>query len=182
MTTQITSSTGNTLQVQPVMPSRSQGNTRSDLSNILTPEQENTVQQGVDDRIAAQVDNVKSNYQTAKDIDLMQSYYKQQQKLFDIYLQTSSEETVNSNTVQTNSAVSTLTSTYAELYELHKNVKEGVGHFPEHEPIETLPVNTVTNVPELAVNTVSQPIAQKQLDAYNSLMMPSTSSYVHLSA
>jgi len=27
------------------------------LSNILTPEQENTVQQGVDDRIAAQVDN-----------------------------------------------------------------------------------------------------------------------------
>ncbi len=182
MTIQVTSSTGNYLQVQPVTASRPQDHTRSNLSNILKPEQENTVQQGVDDKIAEQVENVKSNYQTAKDIDLMQSYYQQQQKLFDIYLQTSTEGNVNSNSAQASSAVSTLTNTYAELYELHQNVKEGVGNLPTLEPVETLPENSLTNALEAATSVANQPSAQKQLDAYNSLMMPSTSSYVHLSA
>jgi len=185
MTTQIASSTGKFLQVQRVMPSRAQGDARSDLSNLLTPEQENTVQQVADDKIAEQIENVKSNYQTAKDIDLMQSYYQQQQKLFDIYLQTSTEGNVNSSTAQigqNSSAIAALNNTYAELYELHQNVKEGIGNFPEHEPVETLPINSVTNRPETTMGTANQPLAQKQLDAYNSLMMPSTSSYMHLSA
>ena len=186
MTMQITSSLGNYSQVQPVMSAKPQGDSRAHLSNMLTPEQKNTLQQGVDDKIAEQVENVKSNYQTAKDVDLMQSYYQQQQKLFDIYLQTSTESSIDSNSTQANqtsSAVSTLTNTYAELYQLHQNVKEGVGEFIEHEPIETLPAISVSNATgEAIVSRSNQPLAHKQIEAYNSLMMPSTSSYIHLSA
>ena len=132
---------------------------------------------------------MKSNYQTAKDIDLMQSYYQQQQKLFDIYLQKSTDGDTTSSSAQTSensSAVSALTNTYAELYELHQNVKNGVGQLPaignEHEGIETLPASSVTNTNELVKSTTNQPLAHKQVNTYNSLMMPSTASYVHLSA
>ena len=113
--------------IQPIAPVIPQPKQHPNFNDILTPEQKNTVQQGADDKIAEQVENVKSNYQTAKDIDLMQSYYQQQQKLFDIYLQTSTDSDTSSSTVQTtenNSAVSALTNTYAELYELHQNVKK----------------------------------------------------------
>lgn len=180
---QITSS-GNFTPTHNIQPISSQAELRSNLNDVLTPEQKNTVQQGTDDKIAEQVENVKSNYQTAKDIDLMQSYYQQQQKLFDIYLQTSTDNTSTSST-QNTSAVSALTNTYAELYELHKSVKEGV---------ETLPVtslnnndstnenNISSNVVSVSSNNMSSTLSSKQLDAYNSLMMPSTSSYVHLSA
>ena len=149
------------------------------------------MQQGADDKIAEQVEQVKSNYQTAKDVDLMQSYYQQQQKLFDIYLQTTTDDT-STSADQNTSAVSALTNTYADLYALHQNVKQGVGQLPvisaEHEAmgieksIATLPASSVANTNELAKNASNQPLSHKQLDAYNSLMMPSTSSYVHFSA
>jgi len=175
--------------IQPIAPAIPQPKQRPNFSDILTPEQKNTVQQGTDDKIAEQVENVKSNYQTAKDLDLMQSYYQQQQKLFDIYLQTSTNDDTSSSTVQTSenlSAVSALTNTYAELYELHQNVKNGVGQLPsiggEHEEIETLPASSVTNVNEVVKSVNNQSLANKQIDAYTSLMMPSTASYVHLSA
>lgn len=185
MTMQITSS-GNltpTYHIQPVSPVRPQPETRPSLDDILTPEQKNMVQQGVDDKIAEQVDQVKSNYQTAKDIDLMQSYYQQQQKLFDIYLQTSTESDGDTNTIQTNhnsSAVSALSNAYAELYELHQEVKEGVNDFPKNGGVEILPTNK--QVTEVSVSTNNQTSSHKQMDAYNSLMMPSTTSYMHLSA
>ncbi|WP_019028411.1 hypothetical protein [Colwellia piezophila] len=186
MTMQITSSQGNYGQVQPVMSAKPQGESRSDLSDILTPEQKNTVQHGVDDKIAEQVEQVKSNYQTAKDIDLMQSYYLQQQKLFDIYLQSSTEHNIDSNISQENqssSAVSALTNAYAELYQLHQNVKEGVGDFIEHQPVQTLPTSSVSNATGTTVISASnQPLVRQKIEAYNNLMMPSTASYIHLSA
>jgi hypothetical protein len=176
------------MQVHPVIPNKPYGNTNTTLNDILTPEQKNTVQQGVDDKIAEQVDKVKSNYQTAKDIDLMQSYYQQQQKLFDIYLQTSTGSNTESQS-QNISAVSSLTDTYAELYQLHQSVKEGVVQLPSFElpkdEVETMPVNSTNPMmqsPSNSISSINQSLSNKQLDAYNSLMMPSTASYVHLSA
>jgi hypothetical protein len=178
-----------TFAIQPTKSSWPQPEPRQNFSDILTPEQKNTVQQGVDDKIAEQVENVKSNYQTAKDIDLMQSYYQQQQKLFDVYLQTSTDGNATTATTQVSeksSAVSTLTNAYAELYQLHRTVKEGVGQLPEvgisYERIQSLPTSSVTQTNETINSAASQSTANKQLDAYNSLMMPSTSSYVHFSA
>jgi hypothetical protein len=172
--------------VQPIAPIIPQPKQHPNFSDILTPEQKNTVQQGADDKIAEQVENVKSNYQTAKDIDLMQSYYQQQQKLFDIYLQTSTDNDSTAQTTENSSAVSALTNTYAELYELHQNVKNGVSLLPsigdEHEEIVTLPASSVTNINEAVNSANNQSLSNKQVDAYNSLMMPSTASYVHLSA
>jgi len=175
------------MKVQPVMPSNanSSSNSSLSLSDILTPEQKNTVQQGVDDKISEQVDKVKSSYQTAKDVDLMQSYYQQQQKLFDIYLQTSTDSNIENNT-QNASAVSSLTNAYAELYQLHQSIKEGVVQLPGFEvpndEVGTMPVNSVDQMTQSPIKTVNQSISNKQLDVYNSLMMPSTASYVHLSA
>lgn len=178
-----------TSTMQPTKPSWPRSEPRHYFSDILTPEQKNTVQQGIDDKIAEQVENVKSNYQTAKDIDLMQSYYQQQQKLFDVYLQTSTDGNATTTTTQSSensSAVSTLTTAYAELYQLHQTVKEGVGQLPgvgiTYEGIETLSASSVTQTNEAIKSAASQSTANKQLDAYNSLMMPSTSSYVHFSA
>jgi len=191
MTMQITSSgiPTSAQTIQPITPVIPQPKQHPNFNDILTPEQKNTVQQGKDDKIAEQVENVKSNYQTAKDIDLMQSYYQQQQKLFDIYLQTSTDNDTSSSIVHTSensSAVSALTNTYAELYELHQNVKNGVGQLPsiadEREEIETLPASSVTNINEVVKSANNQSLTNKQVDAYNSLMMPSTASYVHLSA
>ncbi|NQZ26139.1 MAG: hypothetical protein HRT55_07470 [Colwellia sp.] len=182
MTMQITSSTASFKQIQPVSSARPHGESHSDLSDILTPEQKNTLQQGADDKIAEQVENVKSNYQTAKDVDLMQSYYQQQQKLFDIYLQESTNSDVQSNNSTNINAVSTLTDTYAALYELHQEVKEGIGQIPDHELPSILPMESASKVAEVSNNAFNQSLANKQMDAYNSLMMPSTASYVHLSA
>lgn len=191
MTIQIASSnnSASTLTTSAIKPNWPQAKSHQNFNDLLTPEQKNTVQQGADDKIAEQVENVKSNYQTAKDIDLMQSYYQQQQKLFDVYLQTSTDGNTTTATPQLSeksSAVTTLTNAYAELYQLHQTVKEGVGQLPvvgiTYEGIETLPASSVTQTNEAINSVASQSNANKQLDAYNSLMMPSTSSYVHFSA
>ena len=179
---QITSSTASFKQIQSVSSTRPHGESHSDLSDILTPEQKNTLQQGADDKIAEQVENVKSNYQTAKDVDLMQSYYQQQQKLFDIYLQESTNSDLQSSNSTNINAVSTLTDTYAALYELHQEVKGGIGQIPDHELPTILPMESASKVAEVPNNAFKQSLANKQMDAYNSLMMPSTASYVHLSA
>ena len=182
------SSAFTTATINPSWP-QSQSQSHQNFNELLTPEQKNTLQQDSDDKIAALVENVKSNYQTAKDIDLMQSYYQQQQKLFDVYLQTSTDGNaaiVESSSVDNSSAVSALTATYAELYQLHQTIKEGVGQLPldnkAFQESETVPGNSVSHTNEAINNIASQSLTNKQLDAYNSLMMPSTASYVHLSA
>jgi hypothetical protein len=175
--------------IQPISP---QPDYRPDLNDILTPEQKNTVQHGINDKIAEQVENVKSNYQTAKDIDLMQAYYQQQQKVFDIYLQTSTDVESTSQPTNDINAVSTLTDTYADLYALHQNVKDGVGNLPtvpvEQGDIKNYTESTISNdsvnsnTAHNSASSLSGTLSNKQLDAYNSLMMPSTSNYMHLSA
>lgn len=191
MTMQIASSinSSSTFTSSAIKLSWPQAEPSQNFSDILTPEQKNRVQQGADAKIAEQVEKVKSNYQTAKDIDLMQSYYQQQQKLFDIYLQTSTgsnAETGTSRLDENSSAVLALTTTYAELYQLHQTIKEGVGQLPRvstaYQGGETVPGNSVTHTNEAIQSTANQSLTIKQLDAYNSLMMPSTAYYVHLSA
>jgi len=156
--------------------------------DILSLEQKNTLQDNIDDKMAEQVANIKSNYQSAKDIDLMQAYYQQQQKLFDIYLQ-SSTESDSENNKQNTSAVASLTNVYTELYQLHQNIKEGVVQLPgfkvPSDEVEIQTINTSNNAKQIIeqpANSLNQALSHKQMDAYNSLMMPSTSSYVHLSA
>lgn len=167
----------------------------SALNTIITPEQKNTLQNTVDDKITMQTENIKDNYQTAKDTDLMRAYYEQQQKLFDIYIQSSAENNTSisstSDDSNKNSAVSSLTNAYVDLYQLHQNVKDGVSQLPAIEmPVEiqvqTIGTNEVSQAISaydnpLATKTVTTP-AEKQIDAYNSLMMPSSSSYMHMSA
>lgn len=191
MTMQIASSNNSTstFTTSAIKLSWPQAEPRQNFSDILTSEQKNTVQQGADAKIAEQVEKVKSNYQTAKDIDLMQSYYQQQQKFFDIYLQTSTESNAATGTTrgdENSSAVLALTATYDELYQLHKAVKEGVtqlqGVGKTYQGTETLPVHSVLHTNETINSASNQSLTNKQLDAYNSLMTPSTSSYVHLSA
>jgi len=186
-------SSGNSTLSQPIQSVKAIiPEPKPDLNDIMTPEQKNTVQQGADDKISEQVENVKANYQTAKDVDLMQSYYQQQQKLFDIYTQTSTDSNSTSSSTQTSdntSAVSALTNTYAELYQLHQSVKEGASTLPsidQYSGIEKLTEDaqntTNNNVVNLPTNNMNSALSNKQLDSYNSLMMPSTSNYVHLSA
>ena len=156
---------------------------KTNPSEFLSSEQKNTLQDSADAKMAQQVEDIKSNYQSAKDIDLMHAYYQQQQKLIDIYMQTStdSNDSSSSSNSSNSSAVSTLTDTYTALYQLHQNVKEGVGQIPEFEQPETMPM-MASNAETVMENTTQNPSSQKQLEAYNSLMMPSTSSYVHMNA
>lgn len=136
---------------------------------LLSAEQKNTLQGSFDDKLAEQVENIKSNYQSAKDLDLMQAYYQQQQKLIDIYMQASTDnDEYRSNENNDINAVSTLTDTYSALYQLHQNIKEGEQPLPNTPDI--LPVN----------DNIS--LGKKQADVYHSLMMPSSASYLHLSA
>lgn len=192
MTMQITSSS--TLTFTQSMPNS--GSIKPALitpiepNDSLTPEQKNTAQKNVDEKITEQVDNIKGNYQTAKNIDLMNSYYTQQQKVVDIYMQTSSEESTTISTEENEgaSAVSALTSAYSELYQIHKEIKGGVGNLPsidQPEGIETLPASaqqTSSQAAEAQDNNINSALSNKQMDSYNSLMMPSTSSYMHLSS
>ena len=192
MTMQITSSS--TLTFTQSMPNS--GSIKPALitpiepNDSLTPEQKNTAQKNVDEKITEQVDNIKGNYQTAKNIDLMNSYYTQQQKVVDIYMQTSSEESTTISTEENEgaSAVSALTSAYSELYQIHKEIKGGVGNLPsidQPEGIETLPASaqqTSSQATEAQDNNINSALSNKQMDSYNSLMMPSTSSYMHLSS
>lgn len=166
------------------IPSQVQETIEPEGSEILTPEQQGEVQKVADDKISEQVNNVKSNFETAKNIDLMQLYYNQQQKLFDIYMQSSNSDstTVSSTQSQSTSAVSSLATAYSELYKLHNNIKDGVSNLPSIEQPEILPVESQGNVATIQGSTMQNALSNKQLESYNNLMMPSTSNYVHLSA
>lgn len=145
-------------------------------SEILTPEQKNTLQDDFNAKITEQANKIKSNFQTAKDIDLTRAYYDQQQKLVDIYMQ--SDTTSNSKNNVTVSATKTLIDTYDSLYQLHKTIKAGVSLWP------TIPddIKSPVDRPEIQpVETTVSP-TNKLTDTYNSFMMPTTNSYLSLSA
>jgi len=153
------------------------GSSPTEKQELLSPEQKNTLQNSFDAKLAEQMENIKSNYQSAKDLDLMHAYYQQQQKLIDIYMQTSTGNDAYSNSKSNSSAVSTLTDTYTSLYALHNNIKDGVSPLPSTPDEIDMPINQPEILPAHG-NTV---LAQKQADVYNSLMMPSSASYLHLS-
>lgn len=151
-----------------------------ETKNILSPEQKNTLHDSADAKFTEQAENIKSNYQSAKDLDLTRAYYQQQQKLIDIYMQTSAsnDTDINNNDVNNSSTVNTLTDTYVSLYALHNKIKDGDQQLPSI-PDELVPP---TNKPEISAVNNSMTSTEKQTDAYNSLMMPSSASYLHLTA
>ncbi len=135
----------------------------NDKSNndLLSPEQKNILQDDFNAKIAEQANNIKSNFQTAKDIDLTRAYYEQQQKLVDIYMQAGVD-----NNSSNNSHISTtkaLAETYASLYQLHQTIREGAQSLPSY-PDEI------------------QSQARRQTNIYNNYMMPTTNSTIHLHA
>ena len=143
----------------------------------LTPEQKNTLQDDMHAKLAEQVANIKSTYQTAKDMDLTHAYYQQQQKLIDIYIQPNSNDVSNINNGNT-SAVHTLTNAYASLYNLHQQIKEIGQQSPSLPDKNSDPMNSLEGL------QIEQrlPLTQRQVDTFNNFMMPTTKSYLHLSA
>lgn len=143
----------------------------------LTPEQKNTLQDDADAKLTEQAENIKSTYQTAKDMDLTHAYYQQQQKLVDIYMQSNTAGAVSSNQVNHN-AVQTLTDTYVAIYNIHQKIKK-VGQQHPTIPDDNLPlIAPITTLPLEGSHILSN----AQTDSYNNLMMPTTKSYLHLSA
>jgi hypothetical protein len=156
--------------IQPSTPSTLPSN--GDYNNpLLTPEQKNTLQDDFNAKLAEQASNIKSNFQTAKDIDLTRAYYEQQQKLVDIYMQAGT--TNDSNNTSSISVTKSLTDAYSSLYQLHQSIKEGVQSLPK----EINTGETEVNAPQvLPVHT------DKQHKTYNNFMMPTTNSYLSLHA
>lgn len=181
ITTSQTNTSFNNTPVHATLLDKSHGDTRSAFNELLNPEQKNTLQDIVDNKMLERTENIKENYQTAKDIDLMRAYYEQQQKLFDIYLETSTGNQVenSSNPQDKDSAISTLTDTYAQLYDLHKGIRDGKEKLTDINDIIDTAKSPVMQQQILAAN--NQTTNTKQIDSYNELRMPSTSSYMHLS-
>lgn len=173
-------------QHYPVEQSQPQANSilndKVSINELLSPEQNNTLQSYIDSKRDEQIEQVKSNYQTAKDIDLTRAYYVQQQKLFDIYLETATDGNIDTNNSSNNttSAAGALNNAYSELYDLHQQVKGNIEQRPRIEnPIEeSMLVNSAT----VQLANTGQSLSQQQANAYNSVMMPSSNSYLHLSA
>jgi len=134
----------------------------------LSPEQKSVVQESFTEKHAEQVEKIKSNYQVAKDITLTQAYYEQQQKLLDIYLQSSQEDSKDSNSLN---AVGTLTDMYSLMLDLHKRVRE---------PIEDMP--SIGQPMPYSIQNNSANDKQGQLDLYNQTSQEPNGSYLHLSA
>lgn len=142
-------------------------------NELLTPELKNTLQDDFNAKLAEQASNIKSTYQTAKDMDLTHSYYQQQQKLLDIYMESDSQ--TNSNKP---SAVHTLTNAYASLYDVHQQIKEIGQQRPSIEDESLAQINPLERLPIES----KLPLFHRQTETYNSLMMPTTKSYLHLNA
>ncbi|MBU2893028.1 hypothetical protein KO495_06775 [Colwellia sp. D2M02] len=161
------------------------------MQDLLSPEQQNTLQSYTETKREEHVEQIKSNYKTAKDIDLTRAYYAQQQKLFDIYIETATDGEVDTDNHDKNnvSAISTLTSAYTELYDLHKQVKGVIEQVPTiNDNVKSLKHNVsnaavgLNGVTSETMNHQGQSLSQQQTNIYNSIMMPSSNSYLHLSA
>lgn len=173
------SNTFNVIQ-QNTLAALSNTNSTKKENEFLTPEQKNILVDDFNAKISEQADNIKSNFQTAKDIDLTRAYFEQQQKLVDIYMQSGSKS--NSSDNSNTSATKVLTEAYASLYQLHQTVKGGSQQLPSVTdktlPSSSRPETQSVIQPEIKTQTS----AQKQTDTYNSFMMPTTNSYLRLNA
>ncbi|TPH18591.1 hypothetical protein [Litorilituus lipolyticus] len=134
----------------------------------LSPEQKSSVQESFTEKHAEQVENIKSNYQVAKDITLTQAYYEQQQKLLDIYLQSSHDDSKDSDSFN---AVGTLTDMYSLMLDLHKQVRG---------PIEDMP--SIGRPTLYSIENNSPNDKQMRVDLYNQTSQEPNGSYLHLSA
>lgn len=149
-------------QIQPSAPMNT-----LPKNELLTPEQQNNLQDTVNDKVIAQAEEIKANFQTAKDIDLTRAYYEQQQKLIDIYTQTGNESTSNSDPI---SVTKSLAETYNSLYQLHQSIKEGAQQLPNRDEPTQLPASEIPSV------------MNKETEAYINLAMPLTNSYMQMQA
>jgi len=144
--------------------------------DLLSPETKNSLQDHFDAQLNEKAENIKSNYQTAWNMDLMKAYYSQQQAVIDAYRNASSS---SSESGSSKSATETLTSAYASLYEIHKKINEFENMVPSIP--EQLPEIQPITIQPVAASTARDMSTQQQ-NAYNSVMMPTERSYLELSA
>jgi hypothetical protein len=125
--------------------------------------------------LAEQIDNIKSNYETAKDMDLTRMYYEQQQKVIEAYMYSNGSETSNTNNESDKTSITkSLNELYTSLYEIHNTVKNGAQQLPSYSENNVVPI--------VQPEVINDQISQAQTEKYNSIMMPSNTSQLHLSA
>lgn len=92
------------------------------LNDAITPEQKQAIDEAIKEKQSAQLEEIKSHYKTAKDLELAQAYYQQQQKVIDTYMQASSgEQTSSTNDIN---ALSLLTDYYIDKYQRQTDIKD----------------------------------------------------------
>lgn len=180
------------MNIQPVTPTHSMNPTLSqsqmnksmtqDASQLFTPEVLNELNKAKEDEVQQKKERVQDTYDTAKNIDLTKMYYEQQQAVLNAYMQSTENGSANKSSDSSDSTVKSLTEMYASIYEHHQKQNT----LPSELPVSVQPLTpegTIENnleTPEVML--VNEPVANSQLHAYNNVMMPSTSSYMHLSA
>lgn len=140
------------------------------LNDFITPEQKQAIAEAVKEKQSQQQDEMKSNYQTAKDIELAQAYYQQQQKVIDTYMQASSDKQTSSSSDI--NALSLLTDYYIDKYHRHNDIKDSLNELGELiAPPAIMPyVSEQTSV-----------VNQQKLAAYQSITELNNQHYLHLS-
>ncbi len=139
-------------------------------NKLLSAQQQNKLKAAEEAKITEQVDKIKATYDTAWQLDLAKIHYEQQQAVINAYVQSSNND--NSNAQSSSSAVKTLTEMYAAIYQAHEKIKE----------IEDENNKTPSVLPIEVNSSSAQSSSSAQLNAYNSIMMPNQSSYLHLRA
>lgn len=141
-----------------------------------TPEQINKAKDAFEEKNKEYQENVKSNYQKAKDIELAQTYYQQQQKVLDAYLNASSEDE-NNNDIN---AIHNLTDFYTQKHQTQEQLKTGIENIIDlikpNDDVEILPIEDVGILP------VSEHPTAKPIAAYNNVANQPGANFFHLSA
>lgn len=163
--------------------SQADKNLAQNTGQLLTPEVLNELNKAQQDQEQAKKDRVQDTFDTAKNIDLARSYYDQQQAVLNAYMQSTENGSANKSTERNDSAVLSLTEMYAALYE-HR---QATNNLPTQQPVTVQPVNTDGSqnsvAQTIALNTINnEQKTTNQMHAYNNVMMPTDSSYMHLSA
>ena len=140
------------------------------LNDFISQEQKQAIEDAIKEKQSQQQAEMKSDYQTAKDVALTQSHYHQQQKLVDIYMQESSDE--NTSTDNDINALLHLTEHYIDKYQKQNEIKDTVNELGELiAPPSIMPyVSEQTSVAN-----------QQKLAAYQNVTELSNQHYLHLS-
>lgn len=149
-------------------------NVRASEQEVLSPFNQNQLQDSATTQVNEQVDQVKSNYKDAWNMDLMKVYAEQQQKVIDSY-QNASDSSESSSSDQYNiadseSSMQSLTDMYATMFAQQQKIND-ISQ-PKPAPADDV-VTTQSTQP-----TVAQQLPKK-LEAYNQMVKPQATSFYH---